>query len=301
MNKKLFRASLLALLLGTPALFSACSDDDEGGGSAPTAESAGIEHPVSTISYYGTNYSLSYANGKLTRFISSDSEYDIKITPNPLSISGTNDEDDYSYRSLRTNAQGYLVSGQIVDSYYDEDDDETYVDRVSFSCAYNSDGRLTSFSYDGRGDDDWWRGKYLLTYDGGNLATITEEYEEDGWEETKTHTFSYNNDLSANKNSGIYLHSELMDPDIFLWYGGLLGKPSENLPTAIATSEYGSTSRTSYSYTRDSEGRVTAVYENRNRLFSFGYSAAALTAPLLETGKPASAVQKTRRHLRRTH
>lgn len=121
---------------------------------------------------------------------------------------------------LQFNNQGFITYALQV---YDEgDEDDTW------KFEYNADGRMTAMQRS-EGDD-----KYTMTYADGDITKVT-WIDEDG--DSSTITFSYTNDTQktpvANK-ANVMLFDEAFHIDMdemgVLYYAGLLGKGTKNLP-----------------------------------------------------------------------
>lgn len=231
----------LALCLAAGFSFSACSDDDEGsgGGSAaqemPKVEDAGIQFPITQLSngYDTESYSYS-ADGRMTegRDWFGDS---YSITHNPLVL--TQLEDGHvvgTYRNIKTNDDGFMTYAEV--SYSDSE----YSDSGSITWKYDADGHLTSESGNITNSSDGpysWTCTY--TWENGNLMNA--EYREvwEGETYRETYTFAYNN--SQWENPGIYPEemievTGMMLPILF--YSGLLGRTTQNIPTRVTETDY---------------------------------------------------------------
>ena len=242
MSKKAYgvKGLSLALCLAAGFSFSACSDDDEGsgGGSAaqemPKVEDAGIQFPVTQLSngYDTESYSYS-ADGRMT---GGSTSYGIRytITYEPLTL--TEQDGDYTgtFRNIKTNSNGFMTYAEV--SYSDSE----YSDSGSITWKYDANGHLTSESGNITNSSDGpysWTCTY--TWENGNLmnAEYREEWEGETYREA--YTFAYNGNQW--ENPGIYPEGMIevngtMMPILF--YSGLLGRTTQNIPTRVTETDY---------------------------------------------------------------
>ena len=141
---------------------------------------------------------------------------------------------------LQFNNKGFI--SYALQEYADDNDTDTW------SFEYNADGQLTSLQRS-EGND-----KYTMTYVDGDLTKVISS-EEDG--DSSVSDIYYTNDTFktpvANK-ANVMLFDETffidMDEMSVLYYAGLLGKGTKNLPMRLVEkwSEGGSTGESTYTF-----------------------------------------------------
>lgn len=280
---------LLAVCCMLATGFTACSDDDdngtEGGGggtgtpanNAPNvSESLGIQFPVTTISTpYGTN-KFNYSNGKLFSGITDD-ECKFTITENPLKINILYRDYDDEYEELnitniKTNTNGFATSVDFEDIY--NSGNENVVDHGTYTFKYDSDGHIIEQVY--KYDADNYKSISTATYswNNGNLTQI-HIYEESTEEEYKeiideTYTYTYG-DASQNPNPGIFFESMYDYTYDFMWYAGLLGKFTKNIPTS-STYVYSRTENGINTYNSNEQNNIQVNYNPNGSVESITYT-----------------------------
>lgn len=232
---------------------SGITDEEVAGGFIPLAnEDLGILFPVTTITTESGLSTFNYQNGKMVRGTSRDGVYsrrnfDFQIKENPLQIDITlYDEENESseikicYTDIKTNKYGFITEAKYTES-------QPYGSTIlgKLKVAYDSKGYITKReNYEQIGDE-----YNLLTMNfvwiSGNLKQITSYFEEknnyegDLYEyqyESDTYTLEYDSNNSQYSNSGIYYWNDIIEDDItfdFMWYSGLFGKTTKNIPTGI--------------------------------------------------------------------
>lgn len=253
MKKYFFLAACCMLAVG----FTACDngDDDNGdegngsgtsvnGGSGTSAnstpnvsESLGIEHLVTSIRG-GENSTFHYSNGKMTDGVT-DGNTNFVITENPLKINmsyiSEYESENSNFTDIKTNSNGFItyLKGQIEEVYYDD----TYNSTGEANLEYDGDGHLIKMTTYATEDGYSYTTPTTFTWVNGNLTEMVNKYEESEYgmtfSETTTYTFEYNDNTADNPNPGIFF--EGMDYELydFMWYAGLLGKHTKNIPTKI--------------------------------------------------------------------
>lgn len=232
--KKLIKYPILALAAITMAFVSCCDEPDTPmppnvktvfpngvptsvNGAKITTNNKGL---VTKIAYFNEDITIEYGT------FSRDMNFNVKATVKSL----------YGKEVffMQTNKQGFATYALHIDSYYpdEENDDETNW----FKFEYNSDGQLTRVQCSETGDD------YTITYTDGDITKVVNH-----WEEL---IISY---TDGKPNKGCVMDfNEFFGIDLgnymgILYYAGLIGKASNNLPTGIDIC-YGSNFYRSYSY-----------------------------------------------------
>lgn len=211
--------TLLAMLLIAlcPLAFTACSDDDDEGGSAYGSDTAGQVTGSNGSTYYITacnKMSFDYEDGRIVAI--DDGYFDYEVTYNPFTITyadGDPNEDDsyevYTISNIKVNSSGYITSLSISGEsrYYYNSGNCYYYDKGSGSASfsYDSDGHLvkTSVSVSNSGKDVYY--DEVESYSGSGSVTTTNtwsdglltksvynySYKESGYSETATSTDTY--------------------------------------------------------------------------------------------------------------
>ena len=260
---KIFQAALLATAVTFS--FTACDDDDDpepgtennDGGSTgtttPPVADAGILFPVTSISDGST---FTYVDGRMVGGVTS---YDVPftITSNPLSIKEEayyeNGEFERTiYSNIRVNSAGYVTYANVKyeDAEYNEEYGlEAWSASGSVTITYDGEGHLTnakSSLADNEGNEN---DEISITWKDGDMMNVVERYawsddEEGNGGETHSASFTYGQNRP---NSGVFM-KEVEFCENYLWYAGLLGKPSKNIPTSIVEQN---------KYDENSEGYTT--------------------------------------------
>lgn len=325
MKKYLFLAVCCMLATG----FTACSDDDdngnEGGGSgtgtpannAPNvSESLGIEHLVTSTSGFSTA-TFNYSNGKMTSGIT-ESSTNFVITENPLRISmsytGEYGSETSNFTDIKTNNNGFItyLKGQTEEVYYDD----TYSSTGVANLEYDGDSHLIKMTTYVTEDGYSYTTPTTFTWVNGNLTEMVNKYEEseDGitYSEITTYTFEYDENAAVNPNPGIFFDGmdyELYD---FMWYAGLLGKHTKNIPVKITfksieqengetTNEYSSSKTVDVTY--NPNGSVESItYTDTNYGYPstvyYGYNGEAIESNIQAgiSSKTIKSPRKMRHH-----
>lgn len=311
---KIFQAALLATAVTFS--FTACDDDDDpepgtenndggtNGTTTPPVSNAGILFPVTSING-GPSYSVTfnYVDG---RMVSGDNDgSSFVIHSNPLRIQQEYIGEDGGYErvnmnNIKVNASGFITYGEFtydgLEYYYDlgEKVEERWHATGSGTFAYDSDGHMTSAIFHSEDEEEVDHSEINYTWSNGDLIKFSEHYtwnnkeEEDNGEMFFYTTFSYG---LSRPNPGIFLPCvmDFWDAD-YLWYAGLLGAPSQNIPTSYASgegeegNEYTYTNTIDVKYNPNGSVSELTVSENSYKIYKyiFGYGAtkaAAVSAP----------------------
>lgn len=265
------------------AVLPACSNEDEEGGgvasygknatSTPPVANAGIEFPVTSI-YHNNSLSeaYNYQNGCITGGFERLNNESITITSNPLTVRVTRTNSSYDevqeYKNIKVNSDGFITSCDY-ECREDYEDDEDYVENYSVTLAYDGDGHLIleRFTYS-CSDGETGNGTGTYTWVDGNLTEMDyKEYYE--WE-GETDEYHYREEMTYEEptyiNSGVWHFCDYqacgyggLFYDIFL-YGGMLGKPSKNIPTTYNEYQYFDEQYNTYT--------ITGVYYNQDNSIS---------------------------------
>ena len=237
--KHLFRFASYGCLVASMALV-ACSDDndtpDNPGGSntpsVPSVDNVFTEAAPATIDGYQFTTN---DKGQVTNI--KDQWEDITIEYGTFTF--TRAEEKFQAKAtfkyegevesvvyLQFNNQGFI--SYALQDYVDADDTDTW------KFGYNNAGQMTSLQRSEGGDD------FTMTYTDGDLTKVVWK-DEDG--DTDVITISYTNDTHktpvANK-ANVMLFDETFDIDMdemsILYYAGLLGKATKNLPMKLVAS-----------------------------------------------------------------
>lgn len=257
MKKKWLVCALCMLSVG----FVSCSDDDdnENGGEggldpvsgqpaaeAPAVSGAGIQFPVTTFSGAGENMVYFYENGKMTSG-KDGNYYSFQITSNPLQIKATyNYDSDTSgdtsdtYYNIRVNDSGFITYC----NYRGAEEAEGYVFESTVSCTYDGNGYLLTEKASGRDTEGYSMTINVTnTWENGNLVkreeSGVEKEEGETWNFRLVYDFVY--DESKYPNSGVYYDIDEYDDyffDSYVFYAGLLGRVSKNIPIKSTCTEY---------------------------------------------------------------
>lgn len=241
---------LTACCLITAGLAS-CGDDGNGGNNAtgqqgtttPSTGDLGIARPVTSITGYGSSY-FNYENGKLTSGYSEGSSFTIAHHPLAIRMSyeGTNERYEENYTNIRVNSSGFVTYAEYsaTDTYNGESEYYSGTARMQ----YDADGHITQKSVTLR-EGNYYEDTYVISYtwEDGNVTRIQIDETEKTPDETNTYKDIYKytySDPSQNINSGVYLYDMWYSTYDFMWYAGMFGKPTRNIPIAM---------RYTYSYT----------------------------------------------------
>lgn len=245
---KIFQAALLATAVTFS--FTACDDDDDpepgtenndggtNGTTTPPVSNAGILFPVTSISDGST---FNYVDGRMVGGVTS---YDVPftITSNPLSIKEEayyeNGEFERTiYSNIRVNSAGYITYANVKyeDAEYNPETGlEPWSASGSVTITYDGEGHFTnakSSMADSEGNE---QSEINIKWKDGNMMDVVERYswsdEEEGEaNEMNSVSFTYGQNRP---NSGVFM-DEVDFCEDYLWYAGLLGKPSKNIPTSF--------------------------------------------------------------------
>lgn len=263
---------------------TACSDDDEsnGGGSGdlPATSDLGITHPVTGIMENGGNTATyNYTDGRLTSGHSLLDDMDFTIGGSPLRIwCGVEESDGETYEetftNIRTNSHGAITYADV--NYREEGYGEVFEGSGTLTAEYDGDNRIQRLTATDESNEDGEtyseETTVTFTWEGNNITGITYMYAEGTWEDpdekdyydTESYTFSYGDNPET--NSGIYIPYFVIDLD-FMSYAGLFGRTTSHIPESatIDGQNY------EFSVDKDSQGRITAFYENGYLYESYFY------------------------------
>ena len=277
--------------------FTACGDDDDenNGGPGGTGNTLpdvttdlGIQYPVTSINGDEDAY-FQYSNGKLTSG-HTDTDINFNISQNPLAINCSYQEAYGSYamtvNNIRVNNSGFITSANI--NATEDDNGEIYRVTGTANIQYDGEGHITEKKVEIKDVES--TDKYTITYswNNGNLMRIRidEQYTEPGYgteNYTEIYEYTYDEDWTKNLNTGIYLYEMWYSTFDFMWYAGLLGKTTRNMPTGMTNiyMEDGVENyRTTYDFTTsyNSDGSVASLtyrspgssYYSRRYIYGYG-------------------------------
>lgn len=266
---RMFRTSMMASLMCMLALnFIACSDDDdknEGGSIVNPSNVFTGERPKSI-----SGVSLTYdAKGLLTGITSDDGRkvtfeyHNVTKAVNQqnyvrMTVIDTEYNDTYIYE-MELNEQGFV-------KYCEQTVPDSDGDTETWNFKYDAEGHLIYMKYTDGIDKDRITETTNITYKDGNIIeTSTIADDEPG---KFTHTISYTSDKVSKpiENKGcIMLFDETLGVDMddmaLIYYAGLLGKATKNLPVK-STDEENYTSE--FIWTLNNNGYPTQVVIKEN-------------------------------------
>lgn len=228
---KLFLMILAGMTLCMCGACSSSDDGDEETNEDSLLTEMGITRPVTCVICTGiderTSY-FEYSDGWLKKAVCND--FWGSLGYNPLSLEGHDDTRSWKLTDSKTNSMGYLTHFTIE---YTESDGSAYEETIDME--YDNSGYAIKFT-DVMTDENVESTKavYTITRNGGNIMKI--EYTEDGTTELCSFTYG----LKDKKDNGTFFieYTHLYNPEnmgIALCYAGLLGKPSNLVPTAYHT------------------------------------------------------------------
>ena len=314
----------LGLCLTAGFTLSSCDDDEgEGGGGGgtpaqqpPKVADAGIQFPVTQYSEYSSYVeTYTYADGRITGG-STPYGTQYSITQNPLtltSISGSGSETQSLY-NIQSNGSGFMTYAQCSYSYSDSTASD--YENGSIRWEYDAEGHLlkesASITESSDGPYSW---TCTYTWQDGNLMTAEYSYNEDGDVWRTGCTFTY--DTNKWSNTGVFpAHmidiSGLEIPILF--YSGLLGRTTKNIPTSVTESDYEGDSitwsqtyiTTDVDYNDDTSVRSVETENGYGytETYRFGYDAYPINTPsysaatAMQKGKAVRAMKKARRTMK---
>lgn len=306
MSKHFFQTRLPLLGFCAALLsFTACSDDEEGTGVAPSLPALGQNRPITDIrsggGYYGGSRALYIYDleGHMTGGY--DFGKDFVISTDPFLFEISSSSYPATWKNITTNSRGGITSATIEE--YDTYEDMTYT--YELRASYTGDGRLSRLSGSVREDGVTCTYQWTLQYEDGNLVSMVEEDAEPGYKAVTTWDFEYD-EAGRRPNSGICF---LMDDDIlptepFQWYAGYWGRLSDEIPlsceyTYVETEDgedvYDMTSTTRYDVTYNSDGTVASfgfnggVHGSEHLTFTYGNDFSTGAGRAVPAVRPAAA------------
>ena len=243
--------------------FASCSDDDEKktdptppGDQATTtpdvSQDLGIQFPVTSIN--GSWEVFNYTDGKLTSGTLSNPNGTFTISHNPLTIKvemqygDSGDESSVeTYTNIKVNDKGFATSAtyQSTDVY----DGETEKTNGQATMAYDADGHITEKQVNSTGPGYTENYKITYTWNNGNLLSVQVEDRYSDNEESGVLTTIYKYTYGEGQpNPGIYFDGMWYMTYDFMWYAGLFGKTTKDIPTSVK-------------YTEIEDGQVYYEYE----------------------------------------
>ena len=254
----------------------------------PNLADLGIPFPVTSIGGDERAY-FQYTDGRLTSGYT-DGDLNFTISQNPLVINASwaygNDESfTETYNNIQVNGSGFITSANYTatDIYRDE----TYHYTATATAQYDADGHITEKKVNMRDEESTDNWTITYTWSNGNLTriVINEQYTETGYgteNSTETYEYTYDPDPAKNSNTGIYLYEMWYNTYDFMWYAGLLGKTTRNMPTGMTRvyMEDGvETYRETYTFTTSyNSDNAVASLEYRtpgasypSRIYTYGY------------------------------
>ena len=228
--------------------FASCSDDDEKktdptppGDQATTtpdvSQDLGIQFPVTSIN--GSWEVFNYTDGKLTSGTLSNPNGTFTISHNPLTIKvemqygDSGDESSVeTYTNIKVNDKGFATSAtyQSTDVY----DGETEKTNGQATMAYDADGHITEKQVNSTGPGYTENYKITYTWNNGNLLSVQVEDRYSDNEESGVLTTIYKYTYGEGQpNPGIYFDGMWYMTYDFMWYAGLFGKTTKDIPTSV--------------------------------------------------------------------
>lgn len=234
---------ILLALLAIVSLSIACTTDDNSGNGSGSSKARVVSKIIFEDDDDVEEYAFKYdSDGRITRVTYSDDDYYDKCyynygSDNELEIVNEYGGDayggDHSYTLYALlNNKGYMTM---------LDDDLT--------LSYDSKGYLVSVS---ESEEDWWY-EYSYLWSGGNIVETEYMYmEEEGYTESYTATFDYNNKPMSVVNLDLNLVLSYWSEAIYVpysWGDGLTGRKSKNFMTGWT--DYDEEATISWSYDED--------------------------------------------------
>lgn len=296
--------------------FASCSDDDEKK-TAPTppgdqatttpdvSQDLGIQFPVTSIN--GSWEVFNYTDGKLTSGTLSNPDGTFTISHNPLTIKvemqygDSGDESSVeTYTNIKVNDKGFATSAtyQSTDVY----DGETEKTNGQATMAYDADGHITEKQVNSTGPGYTENYKITYTWNNGNLLSVQVEDRYSDNEESGVLTTIYKYTYGEGQpNPGIYFDGMWYMTYDFMWYAGLFGKTTKDIPTSVKYTEiedgqvYYEYEKTLVPHYNENGSLASLEYWNAagyvERTYTFGYNGQAVEAYV----DPAQKSLETRR------
>ena len=296
--------------------FASCSDDDEKktdptppGDQATTtpdvSQDLGIQFPVTSIN--GSWEVFNYTDGKLTSGTLSNPNGTFTISHNPLTIKvemqygDSGDESSVeTYTNIKVNDKGFATSAtyQSTDVY----DGETKKTNGQGTMAYDADGHITEKQVNSTGPGYTENYKITYTWNNGNLLSVQVEDRYSDNEESGVLTTIYKYTYGEGQpNPGIYFDGMWYMTYDFMWYAGLFGKTTKDIPTSVKYTEiedgqvYYEYEKTLVPHYNENGSLASLEYWNAagyvERTYTFGYNGQAVEAYV----DPAQKSLETRR------
>lgn len=302
MKKQIFLTLLCSLLT---AGFAACSDDPDGGngggnggGNPSGGGGEGLEVAFRVTSISGSeNTVFNYTDSLLSSGTFDNNWGTFTITRNPLVLTTRHQYTDSEYgeetvNNIQLNANGFITSANyaMTDHYNDGNVSGSGTIRIS----YTPDGRHIAkkeVSISGT-DPDYgnWTDTYTLSYTwnaDGNLTEIllNENYVDIEENSTFTEQYTYTYDADTlHPNTGIFLDEMKYMTYDYMWYAGLLGNTTSEIPTSVSMKET-ENGTSVYEYTRtisatyNPDGSVASLNYDGQPTLIFGYGNSAAVQP----------------------
>ena len=283
--------------------FASCSDDDEKK-TAPTppgdqatttpdvSQDLGIQFPVTSIN--GSWEVFNYTDGKLTSGTLSNPDGTFTISHNPLTIKvemqygDSGDESSVeTYTNIKVNDKGFATSAtyQSTDVY----DGETEKTNGQATMAYDADGHITEKQVNSTGPGYTENYKITYTWNNGNLLSVQVEDRYSDNEESGVLTTIYKYTYGEGQpNPGIYFDGMWYMTYDFMWYAGLFGKTTKDIPTSVKYTEiedgqvYYEYEKTLVPHYNENGSLASLEYWNAagyvERTYTFGYNGQAVEA-----------------------
>lgn len=216
------------------------------------SQDLGIQFPVTSINTNWNNTVFNYTEGRLTSGTMTNGKF--AISHNPLAIKvereygGNGDESSVeTYTDIKVNDKGFATSAtyQSTDVYGDE------IEKTNglATMAYDTDGHITEKQVNSTGAGYTENYKITYTWKNGNLISVQVEdrYSDNGESGILTTIYKYTYG-EGQPNPGIYFDGMWYMTYDFMWYAGLFGKPTKDIPTSVK-------------YTEIEDGQVYYEYE----------------------------------------
>ena len=230
---KIFKCLFSTMFVASLCLgFTACSDDDDDN-KTPNEPSVDDVLPAGAPKSIGDAVLTVNEKGQLTKVVDGDQVITIEYGSFSrattydalLKLREAEDSDNDYDAYLKLNGMGYVTDVLQVYKHPEEQDGKQ---SDTWKFTYNDAGQLSRLQRSESGDD------FKITYTNGDITKV-EQTDEDG--DHKLITIVYTNaeypEVKAN-TSGVMEFDESFRVDMdemgFLYYAGMLGQPTKNLP-----------------------------------------------------------------------
>lgn len=205
-----------------------------------------------------------------------------------------------TYTNIKVNDKGFATSAtyQSTDVY----DGETEKTNGQATMAYDADGHITEKQVNSTGPGYTENYKITYTWNNGNLLSVQVEDRYSDNEESGVLTTIYKYTYGEGQpNPGIYFDGMWYMTYDFMWYAGLFGKTTKDIPTSVKYTEiedgqvYYEYEKTLVPHYNENGSLASLEYWNAagyvERTYTFGYNGQAVEAYV----DPAQKSLETRR------